>query len=492
MANTFNDLMTFCKKKGFVFPTAEIYGGLQGFYDYGPMGVEFKNNLKNLFWKDFVKNKDFILGMDGSIITNPKVWVASEHVSKFVDVLSRCKKCGVSLRSDTLIEEQLGIDMEGKTPKEIQEVLMKNEVKCPNCGARLEASKDFHLMFETQIGPEQSEDTKGYLRPETAQLIFADFKTIFSTSRIKLPFGIAQIGKAFRNEISPRNFLFRLREFEQFEIEFFVNPNKKDDCPFYDSIKNKSINVSNTKHFVKKKIDSLLKKKVFASKWHAYWVYEYYNWFIKYGIKEEHLRIQPHSKDKLAHYAKACIDIEYLFSFGWKEIHGDADRGIFDLSQHEKTSKQKLKIFDETTNEKILPYVAAEPSQGIERALLAFLSEAFNFDKKRGNVVLKLHPLLAPIKLAVFPLVKKDGLNEKALDVYEKVKDLGAFLDSSGSIGRRYARQDEIGTPFCITIDYDTLKDNTVTLRNRDTTKQKRIRISEIQKEITKKISTIF
>ena len=482
MKTSFEELTAFCKKKGFIFPTADIYGGLQGFYDYGPYGVEFKNNLKSLFWKDFVTKKDFVVGMDGSIITNPKVWVASEHVDKFVDVLSKCKKCGASLRSDTLIEEQLGIDMEGKSPKEIQEVLKKNEVKCPNCGARLEGSKDFHLMFETHIGPEQSEESRGYLRPETAQLIFADFKTIFLTSRLKLPFGIAQMGKAFRNEISPRNFLFRLREFEQFEIEFFVNPNKKDDCPYYDSIKDKSINLADKKHFVKTKVDSLYKKKIFASKWHAYWVFEYFDWFKRYGINEKNLRIQPHSKDKLAHYAKACIDIEYLFPFGWKEIHGDADRGQFDLTQHEKISKKKMQIFDE--NEKIIPYVAAEPSQGIERAMLAFLSEAFHFDKERGNVVLKLHPSLAPIKVAVFPLVKKDGLNEKALGVYDTVKDLGAFFDASGSIGRRYARQDELGTPFCITIDYDTLKDDTVTLRHRDTTKQERIKTKDLKSKI--------
>ncbi len=472
----FDDVVIFCKRKGIIFPTAEIYGGLQGFYDYGPLGVELKNNLKNLLWNDFVRSKEFIVGMDGSIITNPKVWEASEHVDKFVDLLSKCDKCKNSVRIDTLIQEKLGIDVEGLPVDKVKKLLTENEIKCPFCGSRLVDVQEFHLMFETNIGPEKG--NKGFLRPETAQLIFADFKTIFQTSRLKLPFGIAQLGKAFRNEISPRNFLFRLREFEQFEIEFFVNP-KDMKCPFYDRIKSKKINLAYKDEFKSKKISEIK----FASQWHAYWVYEFYNWFKRYGIKENNLRIKPHPKDKLAHYAKACIDIEYRFPFGWKEIHGDADRGVFDLSQHQKVSGQKLEIFDDG---KVLPYVAAEPSQGIERALLAFIFDAYEYDNVRENVVFRIHPLLAPVKVAVFPLVKKDGLDVKAREVYEMLNN--AFYDASGSIGRRYARQDEIGTPFCVTIDYDTLKDDSVTVRDRDTMKQVRVKIDQLKEFINKRV----
>jgi len=490
MKVSIDEISTFCKKKGYIFPTAEIYGGLQGFYDYGPLGVELKNNLKKLLWKDFVQDNDFILGIEGSLITNPKVWIASEHVDKFVDIMSKCKKCGTSSRADALIEEKLGIDVEGKPVKELKEILKKNDIKCPTCGTKLEDCSAFHLMFETFIGPEHTEENKGYLRPETAQLIFADFKTVFQTSRIKMPFGIAQVGKAFRNEISPRNFLFRLREFEQFEIEFFTNPKKINDCPLYDGIKNKTVNLADKSEFIKHKIDDLVKKGIFGSKWHAYWVYQFYSWFVKYGICEDNLRLMPHSKEKLAHYAKACIDIEYRFPFGWKELHGNADRGQFDLSQHAKASKDNLEVFDEANNEKVLPYVASEPSQGIERALLIFLFEAYNDDKERGNIVLKLHPKLAPITVAVFPLVKKDNIDIKAKEIYTQLKKgFTAFYDESGSIGRRYARQDEIGTPFCITIDYDSLKDESVTIRDRDTTKQERIKISKLDEYIRKKIS---
>ncbi len=465
------DVINFCKRKGFIFPTAEIYGGFQGFYDYGPLGVELKNNIRKLLWDDFVKKNDLVVGMEGSVITNPKVWVASEHVDKFVDLLSKCSKCGNSVRIDTLIQEKLGVDVEGLSVDKIKELLSKNEVKCPFCGSRLREVQEFHLMFETNVGPEKG--NRSFLRPETAQLIFADFKTIFQTSRLKLPFGIAQLGKAFRNEISPRNFLFRLREFEQFEIEFFVNP-KDMGCPFYKEIKDKKINVAYGQEFQKKKVSEI----GFASEWHAYWVYEFYNWFKRYGINERNLRVKAHPKDKLAHYAKACIDIEYRFPFGWKEIHGDADRGTFDLSRHQLVSKEKLEIFD---NGKVLPYVAAEPSQGIERALLAFIYDAYSYDNTRENVVLKLNPALAPVKVAVFPLVKKDGLDVKAREIYERLKDINAFYDASGSIGRRYARQDEIGTPFCVTIDYDTLKDDSVTVRDRDTTEQERVKIGDLK-----------
>lgn len=422
MEPSIDELSTFCKKKGFVFPTAEIFGGLQGFYDYGPLGVELKNNVRKAFWNDFVTKNEFVIGMEGSIITHPRVWVASEHVDKFADLLTKCTQCGNSVRADTLVEDVTGKSVEGKSIKEIGEIMKKEKLNCPKCKGALSEPHEFKLMFETNIGPEKTDKSTGYLRPETAQLIFADFKTIFQSSRVKLPFGIAQMGKAFRNEISPRNFLFRLREFEQFEIEFFVNPEKLNDCPPYDEIKEQSVNIATEKGFKAVKVDALLKQKVFASKWHAYWVAAYYNWFIKYGVSEDKLRLQPHSKEQLAHYANACIDIEYKFPFGWKELHGDADRGQFDLGQHQKISKESLEIFDEEAGAKVLPYVAAEPSQGIERALLVLLFNAYVDDKERGNIVLKLHPLLAPIKAAVFPLVKKDGLDKKARKVFEQLQ----------------------------------------------------------------------
>ena len=487
MKTGIDELARFCKRKGFVFPTSEIYGGLQGFYDYGPLGVEIKNNIKQLFWNDFVTNNELIIGIEGSIKTHPRVWVASQHVNKFLDIMVRCSSCGNTLKAETLIEAKTGIDIEGKSVSDIKEILKKHKLKCPKCNSLLTEVEEFRLMFETSIGPFKDENSKVYLRPETAQLIFADFRSVFQTSRLKLPFGIAQIGKAFRNEISPRNFLFRLREFEQFEIEFLVNPEKLNECPLYEKIKNKKINLAddNKQGYKALKIGELLKRKIFASKWHGYWLYSFFEWFKKYGISEKNLRLKPHTKEQLAHYAKACIDIEYRFPFGWKELHGNADRGLFDLSQHEKASKEKLSIYDEATSKKVLPYVAAEPSQGIERAMLAFLFEAYNFDKKRGYVVLKLHPKIVPVQVAVCPLVKKDGLPEKAKDVYAGIKGcFRCFYDESGSIGRRYARQDEIGTPYIVTIDYDTLKDNTVTIRDRNTTYQQRVKIEELNNKL--------
>jgi glycyl-tRNA synthetase len=476
-----DELSTFAKKKGLIFPTAEIYGGLQGFYDYGPLGVELKNNVKQALWQHFVSCNDFVVGLDGSLITHPKVWVASEHVDKFADVLAKCEKCGASVRVDTLLGELTGQDMEGKSIEELQTLMAKLKPDCPKCKGAMGKPTQFKLMFETNIGPEKTDKSTGYLRPETAQLIFADFKTIVQTSRLKLPFGIAQVGKAFRNEISPRNFLFRLREFEQFEIEFFADPGKLNDCPDYKDIKAQEVNLASGDTIQQQKVDALLKAGVFASKWHAFWLVSFYNWFIKYGAERDKLRFKPHAKEALAHYAKACVDIEYKFPFGWKELHGNADRGQFDLSQHQKLSKASLELFDEASGKKLLPYVAAEPSQGIERAILVLLFAAYTDDKQRGNIVLRLHPKLAPIKVAVLPLVKKDGLAEKAKQVYEKLKPcFNCFYDEGGSIGRRYARQDEIGTPVCITIDYDSLKDNTVTIRHRDTTKQERVKLDQV------------
>ncbi len=342
-------------------------------------------------------------------------------------------------------------------------------------------------MFSTNVGAVGSQ--KAYLRPETAQLIFANFKLIQENSRKKLPFGIAQIGKAFRNEISPRDFLFRSREFEQFEIEFFVHPEKADNCAIKKEIENLKVNILTIDMQKKKKkhsemtIKQIIDKNI-GTEWHAYWLGMFYKWFLDLGIKKENLRLREHLKDELAHYAKACFDIEYNFPFGWKEIHGNADRGQYDLQQHIEFSKNDLRIFDEETKQKVLPYVAAEPSQGIDRAFLAIITDAYGYDKKRENIVLKLHPKLAPVKVAVFPLVNK--LDKQAKKIYDELKkEFSCIYDRGGSVGRRYARQDEIGTPYCVTFDFDSLKDKKVTIRMRDTTHQTRVKISDLKEKLT-------
>ena len=482
------DMAVFCKKKGFIYLNSEIYGGMAGFYDFGPLGVELNNNIKSAFWKEFVQKKDNVVGLDGSIITHPKVWESSGHVENFEDVILKCKKCKKQFRADHLIEDILKISADGFSEKKINQLIKKHNIKCPECKGQLEEVAEFNLMFKTNVGSEKGNIS--YLRPETAQLIFINFKIIAETARVKLPFGIAQTGKAFRNEISPRNFLFRCREFEQFEIEFFVNPNDMN-CPLLKEVEKLKLNLF-TKEMQKKNkkakqttIKDMVKKKI-INEWQAYWLASFYKFFIDYGIKKENLRIREHLKEELAHYASSCFDIEYNFPFGWKEIHGNADRKDFDLQQQIKFSKKDLSIFDEETKKKIVPYVASEPSQGIGRAFLAFMFDAYNDDKKRGNVVLKLDPRLAPIKVAVFPLVSnKPKIVKKAKEIYEMLKeDFVCMYDESASIGRRYARSDEIGVYGTITVDFDSLKDDSVTLRSRDTTKQVRIKVSELKDAI--------
>ncbi|MCX8146936.1 MAG: glycine--tRNA ligase, partial [Candidatus Woesearchaeota archaeon] len=456
------------------------------FFDYGPLGVELKRNIENALWKRFVQSRSDIVGIDGSIITNPSVWKASGHVDCFEDIMLDCLKCKSRFRADHLIEDILKIKAEGLSAEDIDKIVKENKLKCPNCKSSLEGAKKFNLMFETNVGPVKGNTS--YLRPETAQLIFADFKSVYDTSRVKLPFGIAQLGKAFRNEISPRDFLFRVREFEQFEIEFFIHPKKADDCNANDIKEMEELEVNalldGSKEQVKIKIKDLLKKKI-MSKWHAYWLGQFYKFFLDYGIKKENLRIRQHQKKELAHYAKACFDIEYKFPIGWKEIHGCADRQQFDLSQHTLHSKKDLSIFDEESKEKIIPCVI-EPSQGIGRALLAFLFDAYNDDKKRGNIVLKLDPKVAPIKAGIFPLVgNKPEIVKIAKEIYSSLKnEFTCQYDQSGSIGRRYARADEIGIPYCITVDFDTLDDKAVTIRDRDTTKQERVKINDLRNKL--------
>ena len=462
-------LATFCKRKGFVYQSGEIYGGFAGFWDFGPLGVEMKNNIKKEWWRFHVSEREDIVGIDGSIITHPKTWEASGHVDSFSDIFVICKKC--------------------KKPRKID----KNEVvkaKCDFCGGEydLSAAKEFKLMFETIVG----EGGKAFLRPETAQLIFTNFKSVYDTSRLKLPCGIAQIGKSFRNEIAPRDFLFRSREFEQMEIEYFVNP-EKSSCPY--KIPEAEILVyseeAQKKIFnpVKMKISEALEKGIIKKDWHAYWLATEFLWFVNLGANPDNFRIRQHASEELSHYSSDTWDLEYKFPFGWKELEGIADRGNYDLSQHEKTSGKDLKILDEETKKKILPSVICEPSLGVERAFLVFMFDSYSYNKERENIILKLHPKIAPIKAAVFPIVKGNGFEKIAKDVYYDLKkEFNVIYDTGGSVGRRYSRADEQGTPFAVTVDGDSLKDKSITIRDRDTTEQVRVKIKDVRDVLRKVI----
>ncbi len=462
------ELAIFCKRRGFVYPSGEIYGGLAGFWDFGPLGVELKNNIKQEWWNYFVRRRKDMTGIDGSIITNPKVWEASGHVTNFIEIAVICKKCGFKTKID---KYELG------------------KAKCEKCGGELLSKGEFLNMFITNVGPIKEESLKAYLRPETAQLIFADFKSVQENARLKLPFGIAQIGKAFRNEIAPRDFLFRLREFEQMELEYFIKPNAV--CPY--KIGSTEILVysaemqEKNEEPVKMKIREAYEKKIIKKDWHAYWIEQEILWFTSLGADKGRFRIRQHLSDERSHYSSDTWDLQYEFPFGWSELQGIADRGDYDLSQHEKFSGKDLKIFDEETKEKFLPHVIAEPSQGVERAFLVFMFDAYHYDEKRQNIVLGLHPKLSPIKAAIFPIVKQPEYEKLAEKVYDELKkDFNVAYDISGSIGRRYARNDEAGTPFCITIDEDSLKNEDVTIRLRDTTEQTRIKIENL-KEILRR-----
>lgn len=488
-------MATFCKAKGFVFPSSEIYGGNAGFFDYGPMGSEMKNNIKQHWWNKFVQKRDDLVGIDGAVITNPKVWVASGHVDCFEDVMLECSKCGHRMRGDHLLEEELDISADGLSKEDITKLIEENNIKCPECKGKLKEGQQFNLMFQTNIGPIESDDTKAYLRPETAQVIFTDFKLINDISRLKLPFGIAQIGRAFRNEISPREFLFRCREFEMMEIEYFIHPEKANECPYIESVKDHEMLVYSSdmqKKGEKERfmnIKDALKEKIIETEWHAYWLAMSHKWFMELGAEASNFRIRQHLPTEKSHYATDTWDLEYKFPFGWKELQGMANRTDFDLQQHIKHSKKDMSIYDEETKSKIVPHVVAEPSQGVDRAFLVFMFDALKDDKERGNKILKLHPKIAPIKFTVCPLVKKLGL--KAREVYDMLReDFNCFYDESGSIGRRYARQDEVGTPYCITIDFDTIeKDDAVTIRDRDTTRQERVKIDQLQEVCWKLIN---
>lgn len=487
-----DEIASYCKKTGVIYPNSEIYGGFSGFWDYGPVGSEIKKNLTDLWWKEFVQEREDVIGIDGATITHPEVWKASGHLDSFSDPLLDCKECNQRFRGDHLVEDELGVAADGIPPDRLEELIQENDITCPQCGGELTEIRTFNLMFETKVGPIQSEDNKAYLRPETAQLIFTNFKLAKECSRQKLPFGIAQIGRAFRNEVSPRNFVFRTREFEMMEIEYFVHPDKADKCPHLNQeITNFKIKILTQEMQEKDEnhktatIQEALDKEWIKTEWHAYWLYQHYNWFIKLGIDPKKIRLREHLENEIAHYANCCYDIEYKFPFGWKEVYGNADRGTFDLEQHLQHSEEDLRVYDQDKEEKVTPYVASEPSQGVDRSLLAFIIDAYTQEEDR--FVLKLHPKLAPIKCRTFPLMAKDGLDEKAKEVYEKLKgDIHAEYEERGSIGKRYARADEIGVPYCITIDYDTLEDDTVTIRDRDSTKQIRVLVDGLSEVLQK------
>lgn len=493
---TVDDMATFCKRKGFVYPSSEIYGGFSGFFDFGPLGVEVKNNIKNQWWKAHVQSRTDIVGMDGSIICNPKVWEASGHVGCFGDIMVECKKCHERHRADHLVEDALNIHADGLSAEDLNKLIKENNIPCSKCKSQdLDDAKEFNLLFKTQVGPVQDDSATAYLRGETAQIIFAAFKNVYDTSRLKLPFGIAQMGKAFRNEIAPRQFLFRCREFEQMEIEYFVHPDHSKECPYIDEVMDEQLLIFSADMQEKKQepqfmtVKEALGKKIFSNPWHAYWLATEKKWFTDLGAIPDHFRARQHCKDELAHYSSDCWDLEYHFPWGWKELQGIADRSNYDLTQHSEHSKKDLSIFDEETKKKVLPEVVAEPSLGVDRTFLVFMFDAYNYDKERDNIVLKLHPKLAPVKAAILPLVKKGGLAEKAQEIFKDLSEhIPVVYDQSGTVGRRYARNDEQGTPYCVTIDFETLEQDDVTIRDRDSTAQVRVKIGVLQDVLMKLI----
>ncbi len=494
---TIDEMATFCKRKGFVYPNSEIYGGFSGFFDYGPFGVELKNNIKHEWWKAHVRSRSDVVGIDGSIITHPGVWEASGHVANFTDIMAECAKCKNKVRADHIVEDKAKVSATGLYAPQLQELIFKHRVKCLRCGSDdMKVTQPFNLMFKTTVGPGSGKDSEAYLRPETAQLIFANFKLVQENARMKLPFGIAQIGKAFRNEIAPRDFLFRCREFEQMEIEYFVHPKKVEDCPFVAEYYSHELNVltsdmQNKERQPKKmKIKEMLDKKLILP-WHAYWLAFEHQWFVSLGAKAENLRVRQHVKEEKSHYATDTWDLEFNFPFGWKELEGISNRSDYDLQQHIKASGKDLSYFDPETGMKVVPHVVAEPSLGVDRTFLVFLFDAYEYDTKRENVVLHLNPKLAPIKVAVFPLLSnREELVMAAKKVYgELKKELSCFYDENGSIGRRYFRMDEAGTMYCVTVDFDSLQKHDVTVRDRETTKQARVKIKDLANILQQLIS---
>jgi len=493
-------IMAFANKTGIAFITGNIYGGLAGFWDYGPIGVEIKNRIKDAWWTDFVRNRDDIVGYEGAIITHPKIWEASGHLTSFNDPLIFCQgKCKKKHRLDHLVEDQLNINTENLGIDELSKIIKEKEVNCPECGGNLGEPVTFNLMFNTHIGPVQDSASVAYLRPENAQLIFSGFKNVVDSTRVKMPFGIAHTGIVFRNEISPRNFLFRVREYELMEFEYFSNPEKTNDCPDFDEIAEYELNILSQieqdqnfeEDYRKISVGKAWEKRIFKNKWQAYWLTIFIRWFIEaLGIRAEMLRLRQHMETELSHYALDTWDLEYKYPFGWKELMGCANRTQFDLAQHQEFSKSKMEFMEQTEEGIIryIPYVVAEPSVGLGRILLTVIAEGYTEEvvKGRKRIVLKIHPRLAPYDVSVFPLQKGEKIFAKAREIFENLRTDGfiAYYDDSGSIGKRYRRHDEIGTPFCVTIDYETLEDEQVTIRNRDTMEQVRIPINNLGEEL--------
>lgn len=459
MEKTMDKIVALSKSRGFVYPGSEIYGGLANSWDYGPIGVELKNNIKKAWWKRFIQESPHNVGLDSAILMNPEVWVASGHVGGFADPLMDCKECKSRFRADKLVEDHMteqGVEFasaDGMSEVQLMEYMDKNGIVCPKCGKKnFTDIRKFNLMFKTFLGITDDSKTEIYLRPETAQGIFTNFKNVQRTTRKRIPFGIAQIGKSFRNEITPGNFIFRTREFEQAELEFFCKPGTD-------------------------------------LEWFEFWKKYCWTFLMDLGLTEDSLRMRDHAKEELSFYSVGTSDIEYKFPFGWGELWGIADRTDYDLKQHAEHSKTDMTYMDPMTNEKFVPY-CIEPSVGVDRLFLSFLTDAYTEEELEGGdvrTVLKFHPAIAPVKAAVLPLSKK--LSEKALEVYAQLsKHFTVEYDETGSIGKRYRRQDEIGTPYCITIDFDTLEDQTVTIRDRDTMEQKRLSVFEIVDYIEKQL----
>ncbi len=437
---TMDKIVSLCKRRGFVLPASEIYGGIHNTYDYGHYGVLLKNNVVNAWWRAMVQERDDVVALDSAIIQHPRTWEASGHLAGFTDPLVDCKTCGLRFRADHLEDSACG-----KKPS-------KHPGEIPEC--ELTEARDFNLMFETSIGPVRDQGSTVYLRPETAQGIFLNFKQYLNFARKKPPFGIAQVGKSFRNEITPGNFIFRTLEFEQMEMEFFVPPAE-------------------------------------AERWYRYWLDERLSWYVRLGLDPERLRLRAHDADELSHYSSATSDVEYLFPIGWSELEGIANRGDFDLTQHAQFSGEKLEYFDPQASERYVPHVI-EPAAGVGRSVLAFLCDAYEEDELGGEqrTVLKLHPALAPVKVAILPLVRKDGQPELAREIQATLRTrMSVEYDEGGSIGRRYRRQDEIGTPYGVTVDHQSLQDGTVTVRDRDTLEQVRVAIDELPAELERRLA---
>ncbi len=453
-------IVALAKRRGFVYPGSDIYGGLANTWEFGPLGVEIKRNIKSAWWQYFVQRRADIVGLDGGILLHSKVWEASGHISEFFDPLIDCRNCRARYRADTLVEDKLGQPAEGMSTEELTRILHGADMACPACGQKSWTDvRQFNLMFQTHLGPVEESGTKVFLRPETAQNIFVNYKSVTQTTRVKVPFGIAQIGKAFRNEITPGNFIFRVLELEQMEIEYFI---KEEDWE-------ESFN---------------------------HWrdqMAEFYRWI---GLKEERVRVREHEQDELSHYSKRTVDYEYKFPFGWKELSGLAYRTDFDLRKHQEHSGVDMTYYDQPNEERFLPHVI-EPTMGVERLLLTLILDAYNEEsvtdvngKEYQRTVLKLHPRIAPYKAAVLPLSKKPELSGKAMEIVRELRDhISVEYDETQSIGRRYRRQDEIGTPYCVTVDFETLDDEAVTVRDRDSMAQERISLSELKSYLLERLN---